>query len=37
LQWGVTMARRAWARAADVLNTLPLDALRARLRRNRSR
>jgi DNA polymerase (family X) len=37
LQWGVLMARRAWARAADVLNTLPLDALRARLRRNRSR
>jgi DNA polymerase (family 10) len=37
LQWGVLMARRAWTRAADVLNTLPLDALRARLRRNRSR
>jgi DNA polymerase (family 10) len=37
LQWGVLMARRAWARAADVLNTLPLDGLRARLRRNRSR
>ena len=37
LQWGVLMARRAWARAADVLNTLPLDALRARLRRTRSR
>jgi len=37
LQWGVLMARRAWARATDILNTLPLDALRARLRRNRSR
>jgi DNA polymerase (family 10) len=37
LQWGVTMARRAWARAADVLNTLPIDAFRARLRRNRRR
>ena len=37
LQWGVLMARRAWARASDILNTLPLDALRARLRRNRGR
>ena len=37
LQWGVLMARRAWARAADILNTRPLDALRSRLRRNRSR
>jgi DNA polymerase (family 10) len=37
LQWGVLMARRAWARAADVLNTLPLDTFRARLRRHRSR
>jgi DNA polymerase (family X) len=37
LQWGVLMARRAWARASDILNTLPIDALRARLRRNRGR
>jgi DNA polymerase (family 10) len=37
LQWGVLMARRAWARAADILNTLPLDTLRSRLRRHRSR
>jgi len=37
LQWGVIMARRAWAKATDVLNTLPLDTMRARLRRNRSR
>jgi DNA polymerase (family 10) len=37
LQWGVLMARRAWARATDILNTLPLDKLRSRLRRHRSR
>jgi len=36
LQWGVLMARRAWARATDILNTLPLDKLRSRLRRHRS-
>jgi DNA polymerase (family X) len=36
LQWGVLMARRAWARPADVLNTLSLDQMRARLRRNQS-
>ena len=35
LQWGVQVARRAWVRAADVLNTLPVDEMRARLRRNR--
>ena len=35
LRWGVEMARRAWAEAGDVLNTLPVEALRARLRRNR--
>ena len=33
LPWGVQVARRAWASRADVLNTLPLDGLRARLRR----
>jgi DNA polymerase (family 10) len=35
LRWGVTMARRAWLTAADVLNTRPISALRAALRRNR--
>jgi len=35
LKWGVQMARRAWARPEDVLNTRGLDALRAQLRRNR--
>jgi DNA polymerase (family 10) len=35
LTWGVQMARRAWARPEDVLNTRGLDALRAQLRRNR--
>jgi DNA polymerase (family 10) len=35
LRWGVQMARRAWARSEDVLNTRPLDDFRARLRRNR--
>jgi DNA polymerase (family 10) len=36
LRWGVSVARRAWAGAADVLNTRSLDELRARLRRTRS-
>jgi hypothetical protein len=31
------VARRAWLRAGDVLNTLPVDDLRKRLRRNRKR
>ena len=35
LRWGVTTARRAWAEPGDVLNTLPLDAFRASLRRHR--
>ena len=35
-RWGVQIARRAWATAADVLNTLPLGDLRSRLRRNRA-
>jgi DNA polymerase (family 10) len=34
-RWGVAVARRAWLESADVLNTLPLDECRARLRRNR--
>lgn len=37
LRWGVQVARRAWLTAADVLNTLPADQFRARLRRNRTR
>src|SRR5262245_8855938 len=35
LNWGVTIARRGWLQAADVLNTLPFDEFRSRLRRNR--
>jgi DNA polymerase (family 10) len=35
LNWGITVARRAWLQAADVLNTLPFDEFRSRLRRNR--
>src|SRR5439155_221010 len=35
LRWGILVARRAWLRPADVLNTLPFDELRASLRRNR--
>ncbi len=34
-RWGVLVARRAWARQGDVLNTLPFDEFRQRLRRNR--
>jgi DNA polymerase (family X) len=33
-RWGVQVARRAWVRPDDVLNSLPLDALRHALRRN---
>ena len=35
VRWGVTVARRAWLTATDVLNTRPLTDFRARLRRNR--
>lgn len=35
LRWGALVARRAWLEDADVLNTLPVDGLRAALRRNR--
>jgi DNA polymerase (family 10) len=35
LRWGVTVARRAWLEPADVLNTQPVDAFRASLRRHR--
>lgn len=37
LRWGAIVARRAWLEAGDVLNTLPVDAFRAALRRNRRR
>ncbi|MPY87688.1 MAG: DNA polymerase/3'-5' exonuclease PolX [Luteitalea sp.] len=35
LRWGVMTARRGWIEAKDVLNTLPLEALRRGLRRSR--
>ena len=35
LRWGVTVARRAWLEAKDVLNTRPFDEFRTSLRRNR--
>jgi DNA polymerase (family 10) len=35
LQWGIRMARRAWLEPSAILNTRPLDQLRAELRRNR--
>ena len=34
LRWGVTVARRAWVEPDDVLNTRPMDAFRASLRRH---
>ena len=34
VRWSVSMARRGWLTPADVLNTYPLDALRASLRRH---
>ena len=37
LRWGVVVARRAWLRAHDVLNTRPFDEFRAALRRHRAR
>jgi DNA polymerase (family 10) len=36
-RWGIVVARRAWATAADVLNTLPVGEFRQSLRRRRSR
>jgi DNA polymerase (family 10) len=36
LRWGVAVARRAWLEPGDVLNTRPVDAFRASLRRNRT-
>jgi DNA polymerase (family 10) len=35
IRWGVAVARRAWLEAEAVLNTRPLGAFRAMLRRNR--
>jgi len=35
LKWGVTVARRAWLTADDVLNTRPVEEFRRSLRRNR--
>ena len=35
LRWGIAVARRAWLTAGDVLNTQPLEIVRASLRRNR--
>lgn len=37
VRWGVTVARRAWLTADDVLNTRPLAEFRSLLRRNRQR
>ena len=34
VRWGVSVARRAWIQAEDVLNTQPLEAFRGMLRRN---
>jgi DNA polymerase (family 10) len=34
VRWSVRMARRGWLTPADVLNTYPLDTLRANLRRH---
>jgi DNA polymerase (family 10) len=36
LRWGVTVARRAWLSASDVLNTRPVDQMRRSLRRARA-
>jgi DNA polymerase (family 10) len=36
-RWSVATARRAWIEPGDVLNTLPLDAFKAALRRSRTR
>ncbi len=37
MHFGIATARRGWVQADDVLNALPLSALRRRLRRARSR
>ena len=37
MRWGIMVARRAWLRSGDILNTMPLEDLRRSLRRTRSR
>jgi DNA polymerase (family 10) len=37
LRWGVQMARRAWVRPEDVLNTRGIDDFRKSLRRHRKK
>jgi DNA polymerase (family X) len=37
LRWGLLTARRAWLTPPDLLNTQPIEAFRASLRRNRRR
>jgi DNA polymerase (family X) len=37
LRWGVSIARRAWLEPGDIVNTLPVDAFRQSLRRNRGK
>ena len=37
LRWGAVVARRAWLTTDDVLNTRPVEELRASLRRRRTR
>ena len=36
LRWGIMVARRAWAEPSDVLNTRPLEAFQASLRRHKN-
>ncbi|HKY20671.1 MAG TPA: DNA polymerase/3'-5' exonuclease PolX [Vicinamibacterales bacterium] len=37
MKWGVQVARRAWLRREDVLNTRPVEEFKAGLRRNRGK
>lgn len=37
LRWGIVVARRAWLKPNDILNTLSPEACRTALRRNRAR
>jgi len=37
LRWGITVARRAWLTAENVLNTRSVEAFRAALRRNKGK
>jgi len=36
LRWGVSLARRAWLQADDILNTRSLETFRSMLRRRRN-